>query len=163
MLWHKNEKNQQYVWLSHINRATVNHDVRIITVVISLLYCNALFTDLQKKTPERLQLIQNSAARLLTRNNRREHTSPALAARHWLYVTFRIGFQVIFKGLNEQCPGLYRSFPDKVWYAVFPKIFQNVAHKPKTAPMIAVNFTRVTNSSDDNLKQDFVNWMSFGN
>ena len=53
-------------------------------------YCNAILTGLQKKTTERLQLIQNSAARLLTRTKRREHISPVLAALHWLPVTFRI-------------------------------------------------------------------------
>ena len=35
-------------------------------------YCNALFTGLPKGTTERLQLIQNSAAQLLTRTKRRE-------------------------------------------------------------------------------------------
>src|SRR4029434_10542561 len=49
----------------------------------------------QKKTTERLQLIQNSAARLLTRNKRRKHISPVVAALHWLPVTFRINFKVL--------------------------------------------------------------------
>ena len=37
-----------------------------------------------------LQLIQNAAARVLMRNNRRDHLSPVLASPHWLPVKFRI-------------------------------------------------------------------------
>ena len=43
-------------------------------------YCDALFAGLPKKTTERLQLIQNSAARLLIETKRREHISPVLAS-----------------------------------------------------------------------------------
>lgn len=70
-------------------------------------YCNALFTGLPKKNTERLQLIQNSAARLLTRTKRREHISPVLAALHWLPVKCRIDFKVlllIYKALNGTGP-----------------------------------------------------------
>src|SRR4029434_10045736 len=60
-----------------------------------------------QKNQLRLQLIQNSAARLLTRTKRREHISPVLAALHWLPVTFRIDFKVlllIYKALNGLGP-----------------------------------------------------------
>ena len=70
-------------------------------------YCNALFTGLPKKSIERLQLIQNAAARLLTKTKKREHISPVLASLHWLPVTFRIDFKVLlitYKALNGQGP-----------------------------------------------------------
>ena len=70
-------------------------------------YCNALFTGLPRITTGRLQLIQNSAARLLTRTKKREHITPVLAALHWLPVTSRIDFKVlllVYKALNEQGP-----------------------------------------------------------
>jgi len=68
---------------------------------------NALFAGLPKKTTERLQLIQNSAARLLTKTKRREHISPVLASLHWLPVTFRIDFKILlltYKALNGLGP-----------------------------------------------------------
>ena len=59
------------------------------------------------KNTGRLQLIQNSAARLLTKTKMRAHISPVLATLHWLPGTFRIDFKVFFltyKALNGQGP-----------------------------------------------------------
>uniref|UniRef100_A0A8C6S601 Hexosyltransferase n=1 Tax=Neogobius melanostomus TaxID=47308 RepID=A0A8C6S601_9GOBI len=58
-------------------------------------YCNSLFSCLNKKELSRLQQVQNSAARLLTRTNRRAHITPILKALHWLPVTFRFNFKIL--------------------------------------------------------------------
>ncbi len=50
-------------------------------------YCNGL---LPNKTFRQLQLIQNAAARILTRTRGSEHITPVLRSLHWLPVTFRI-------------------------------------------------------------------------
>uniref|UniRef100_A0A3P9K8W2 Reverse transcriptase domain-containing protein n=1 Tax=Oryzias latipes TaxID=8090 RepID=A0A3P9K8W2_ORYLA len=58
-------------------------------------YCNALFSGVKKTTLNRLQLVQNSAARLLTRTRKREHITPILKSLHWLPVSFTIDFKIL--------------------------------------------------------------------
>ncbi len=65
-------------------------------------YCYGL---LPKKTIRQLQLIQNAAARILTRTRTSEHITPDLRSLHWL--TFRIDFKVlvlVYKSLNGLGP-----------------------------------------------------------
>ena len=56
---------------------------------------------------DRLQSVQNSAARLITGSRRHEHISPILRDLHWLRVAQRVEFRValtVFKCLNGLAP-----------------------------------------------------------
>ncbi len=58
-----------------------------------------------------LQLVQNTAARLLTRSTKRDHITPILASLHWLPSHFRINFKnllIVYKS-HHGLPPTYIS------------------------------------------------------
>ena len=57
-------------------------------------YCNSLFCGLPKYSINRLQKIQNSVARIVTRTSRSSHITPILKSLHWLPVQYRINFKL---------------------------------------------------------------------
>ena len=70
-------------------------------------YCNVLFTGLPKNGIKPLQMIQNSAARVLTKTKRRDHITPILKSLHWLPISYRIDFKallLVFKSLKGVGP-----------------------------------------------------------
>ena len=70
-------------------------------------YCNGLLFGLPNTTLDRLQYIQNSAARVLTRTRRWQHITPTLKRLHWLPVKFRINFKLLlltYKALHALAP-----------------------------------------------------------
>ena len=55
-------------------------------------YCNALYSGFSTQNIQRLQLIQNAAARFLACTKNCDHITPIPAALHWLPVSFSIDF-----------------------------------------------------------------------
>ena len=80
-------------------------------VTSKLDYCNSLMYGIDDQYISRLQHIQNSAARIVTRTRKHDHITPTLNELHWLPVKARIQFKVltfIFKFINNIAP-LYFS------------------------------------------------------
>ena len=75
--------------------------------------CNALLFVLPKYQLNRLQLKQNTAARIATLTKKYDHVTPVLNKLHWLPVHFRILFKVnllVYKGLNGLAHGYISDF-----------------------------------------------------
>ena len=78
-----------------------------VYVMSKIDYCNSLLYGIPDKLLNRIQRIQNYAARVVLRLHKFSHITPALAALHWLPVKRRIDFKIallVYKALNGQAP-----------------------------------------------------------
>ena len=87
---------------------------RLVHAYVSskLDYCNSLLYGLPGEMLNRIQRIQNNAARVVTRIRKSDHITPVLAALHWLPVRHRITFKILlitFKLLQNNTPDYLRS------------------------------------------------------
>ena len=64
-------------------------------VISRLNYCNDILYGLPKLEHEKLQRVQNIAARLITGTSRKDHITPLLKNLHWLPVRSRIIFKIL--------------------------------------------------------------------
>ncbi len=70
-------------------------------------YCNALLGGCSSRLINKLQMVQNAAARVLTRTRKYDHISPVLSTLHWLPTKHRIGFKILlitYKAMNGLAP-----------------------------------------------------------
>ena len=96
--------------LSQIRRYLT--DDAAATLVHAFVTCrldnlNGLLTGIPKYLIKRLQLIQNHAARILTRTRKHDHITEVLKNLHWLPVAARIDYKVLlltYKALNDCAP-----------------------------------------------------------
>ena len=95
-------------------RHNLDSDTRAATVralVLSRLdYANSLLAGVSEAGLRKLQVVQNSAARLLTGTSRRDHITPVLYQLHWLPVKQRIRFKILcltYKAIHNDTAPLY--------------------------------------------------------
>ena len=86
-------------------RNTLNHTTAC-TIATSLIhskldYCNSLFLNISKEQINRLQLVQNSAARAVTKIPKYYHITPVLKSLHWLKINERIHYKIL--SLTYKC------------------------------------------------------------
>ena len=85
-------------------------------VTSRLDYGNALLQGLPQVLIERLQRIQNCAARLIIRSRKSEHITPVLRELHCLQVKYRLRFKVntfMYKALNGLAPAYMSDIVQK--------------------------------------------------
>ena len=76
-------------------------------VVARMDYACSLLTGIPSILLQKLQLIQNRAARIITRTKSRDHITPILHQLHWLPVYCRINFRLmvhVYKCLHNASP-----------------------------------------------------------
>lgn len=75
--------------------------------IFSRLDYNTVFTGLPKKSIRQLQMVQNTADRVLTRTRKLDNIIPVLRSLHWLPVCQRIYFKIVllvYEALNGLGP-----------------------------------------------------------
>ena len=97
---------RKYLEINVLKTLVSNH------ILSRLDYCNILYYAIPKTLQRKLQRVQNSAARLITRVKQRERITPALIELHWLPIKARIEFKILtltYKALNNNEPKYLRN------------------------------------------------------
>ena len=64
-------------------------------VISRLDYCNSLLYCIHETLLDKLQRVQNAAARLIFKTSKYEHITPTLKNLHWLKIRQRIKFKIL--------------------------------------------------------------------
>ena len=96
--------------LRHIRSSFTTEACKTIATAIvgsRLDYCNSLLVGTSTSNLARLQLVQNTLARVVTQKSRFSHISPVFSDLHWLPIRHRISFKlatITFKVLQFHQP-----------------------------------------------------------
>ena len=101
--------------IGHIRRYLPYEGLKVLvnSLVISRLdYCNSVLYGIPKYQRDKLQKIQNIAARMITGTRSTDHITSTLKNLHWLPVEARINFKILlitYKILNGQSTSYLES------------------------------------------------------
>lgn len=90
----------------YLDKETLHHVVRAL-VISRLDYGNLLLFGATEHELDRVQRLQNNAARLVCSISKRDHITPTLKELHWLPIRERIQFKLclyVFKSMNNTAP-----------------------------------------------------------
>ena len=92
--------------------AGICHKLVVALVTSNIDYCNGLLGGLAAKDVDRLQRLQNRAARLVTRSKAAMHITPIRKDLHWLPIQERINYKIIvtvYKCIHRLAPNYLSS------------------------------------------------------
>ena len=71
-----------HLWRPYLDGGALTTLVHAL-IILRLDHCNPLYMGLPLRLTQKLQMVQNAAARLLSGVRKHQHISPTLAALHW--------------------------------------------------------------------------------
>ncbi len=94
------------------NMLTVSDAEKLVHAFMTYIldYCNALLGGCPASSTNKLQIVQNAAARVLSRSIKYDHITPILQSLHWLPIKVRISYKIV---LLAYCPKWFSSFVPK--------------------------------------------------
>ncbi|KAJ8372143.1 hypothetical protein AAFF_G00294270 [Aldrovandia affinis] len=107
-------------------------------------YCNGVLFGVPSKALDRLQYVQNSAARVLTRTKPWQHITPTLIRLHWLpYLSDLLHHQTPSRRLRSSDTGLLstprtsrRTFGDRAYSVAAPTLWNSLPIEIRQAPTL---------------------------
>ena len=95
----------------HLNKKTANA-VAVSLIQSRLDFCNSCLWGLPQNQLQRLQKVQNTAARIVTRSKKTDHITPVLRNLHWLPVPKRIDHKMLslaYGCVNDTAPSYLKE------------------------------------------------------
>ena len=89
-------------------------------VISRLDYCNSLLASATQGQIDRLQKVQNDAARAVMKRRRRHHVTPLLRELHWLPIAYRYRFKIatfVYKHFEGSLPSYLSESLDSRCYS----------------------------------------------
>ena len=104
-------------------------------VTSRLDYCNSLYNGISKTNMQKLQRLQNSIARAITKTPKHNHITPVLKKLHWLPVEQRIKFKtslLVYKTLQSGQPQYLKSMLNHPKHSHSTRFSNSLLDVPRT-------------------------------